>query len=971
MSLRKMALIVLMIAIIGSVMLWRYTSRSERLLGEIRLAAEQNRFADVIDLSETIVNDGSASVQIRAMRGHAFRRLGKLIDALKEYDFISDDGSSHAIQARWESAEILLQDEGHPSKAVDQLRRLLTQDSHNGPARVQFAALLAMAGRNWEASEVRMDLIRDGIGSARELVLLGLDDLSVENLDRLNEFRKSSPDDVITRMAEAYSVLREMNFNAAERLYQQLSVDFPDQVEAHVRLGALLVQRQAKEQFLQWHKQLPASVETHPDLWEVRGDFARMEQDIPGAIRCYWEAVKRNPAHRRALHRLGLLLKERNEREAGAAFLPKAAKLLDVQVAAKRFHVHPVRERALEASEYCSRAGLQWEAWGWSQVGRDMLGAERTLQRPDSKQPRMDPSTDPANRFDLSNHALPAWILDRSSRDAASAGTVVDRTEAKYGISFEDASSQVGFKFQYYSGDDPATPEHLPFQFTGGGVAVLDYDLDHWPDVFLTQGNDFPKSSSQGNHTDALFRNQIGREVVNVAQLAGVADAGYGQGATVGDIDNDGFPDLYVANLEGGRLYRNNGDGTFRDITTESKIDARQWTTSCLLADVNHDGYPDLYLVNYLEGKDLYHTICRTPDGRPRVCTPYDFNPAQDKLWINSRDGTFTDVTTTSGIVHSGGNGLGIVAMQDTQSDRLNLFVANDTTANFWFVNQSHLQASPLFDEQGLSAGLAFDRDGRAQACMGVAAGDADGDGRLDLFVTNFYDESNTLYLQRSQGLFDDVTARSGLRDPSLKLLGFGTQFLDADLDGWLDLVVTNGHVDPVQSVSVPSAMRPQFYRNLGKASYVLMTPDSVGEWFAKEQRGRGLARIDWNGDGKEEFVVSHLDSAASLMRNTSQSTGSFVKFKLVGTRLSRDAIGTTIRLFLKDRVLTRQMTAGDGYQASNERSLVFGLTNAAEPINVDVFWPSGEMQRFTAITPGSTNILIEGRDTVVLSEHH
>lgn len=955
---------------LGVMAWWRQAAPAARLQA-VRQAVAESRFKDAIELSRYDLQQTNPNIELRVLVGHAFRRLGRFEQALNEYQFIPDDGTEFAIQARWESANIMLDRQHRPFAAASELARLLAQDPHHGPARVQQAALLGLCGRTWEANGIRLDLVRDGLGSVRELTLLGLDDLSVENLERLNQFREKSPSDPITRMADAYAAFRDQDLDEAQRQYAAIVAEDPEFDEAQVRLGSLLLRTGNETEFLNWHDALPPTTQSHPDLWEVRGDFARSRNDMDGAARCYWEAVRRNPTHRRALHRLGMVLTERNEPAMAALSLEKAEQLLDVQVATKRFHARPDRDRAREVAPLCSRAGLDWEAWGWALVAHDPSASPMNSPLPDKPadgSPRMNPDTDVSRKIDLSHLALPAWIQGRTSPsnpDPNPSSGAAD-IAANGRIAFEEISAAMGIDFVFHSGDDLETPEQLAFQFTGGGVAVLDYDGDHWPDLFLTQGNDWPTATSNSGPGDALFRNLGGNGAVNVAAQAGIADLGYGQGVTVGDIDNDGFPDLFVANIEGGRLYLNHGDGTFADITVTSKIIARDWTTSCLLADLNGDGNSDLYLVNYLQGNNLYQTVCRGPNGEPRGCTPYDFSPAQDALWISTGDGSFADATTDSGIVQPGGNGLGIAAISNPDAAPLNLFVANDTTANFWFTNTTAPGASvPTFDQSALISGLAFDRDGRAQGCMGVAVGDADGDGRIDLFVTNFHDEPNTLYLQTGDGFFDDATAKSGLREPSLKLLGFGTQFIDADLDGWLDLVLTNGHVNARPHGSIPSAMPPQFFRNLGQARYVELKSETAGSWFAQPQRGRGLARLDWNRDGREEFAVSHLDARAALLRNVTQGSGNFVSVTLVGTRSPRDAIGTTVRMHAGGRTFVRQLTAGDGYQASNQRQLNFGIGDIDRIDRIDVIWPSGMTQALTSLPLNAAILLIEGSNSV------
>jgi hypothetical protein len=317
-----------------------------------------------------------------------------------------------------------------------------------------------------------------------------------------------------------------------------------------------------------------------------------------------------------------------------------------------------------------------------------------------------------------------------------------------------------------------------------------------------------------------------------------------------------------------------------------------------------------------------------------------------------------------AGILAPHGNGLGIVALDLEGRGLLSLFVANDRTANFLFVNETPSPgAAPLFTESAMPRGAAVDGNGRPQACMGVAADDADGDGLVDLFVTNFYFESNTLYAQLPPGgAFVDRTVEAGLRGPSLNRLGFGTQFLDADLDGWADLIVTNGHIDDLRANGEPYKMRPQFFRNSGRGQFVEMSPQSLGSFFEGEYLGRGLATLDYDRDGREDVVISHVDDPAALLHNRTQPAGRHVTLQLRGTRSSRDAVGATVRLRVGGRQRVRQLTAGDGYQASNQRQLVFGLGDADRIEELTVQWPSGGVELFTGCLPDACWILIEGQ---------
>jgi hypothetical protein len=507
-------------------------------------------------------------------------------------------------------------------------------------------------------------------------------------------------------------------------------------------------------------------------------------------------------------------------------------------------------------------------------------------------------------------------------------------------------------------------------EFTGGGVGAVDFDGDGRPDLYLPQGCDWPPDTNQRDHLDRLYRN-IGAGFTDVTPSAGIIEPGFSQGVAAGDFDGDGFQDLYVANIGGNRLFRNNGDGTFRDVTTGSGIDvgpiADAWTISASLADLNGDALPDLYDVNYVQGERVYEMLCGEGD-EARACSPTAFEGTPDRLLLNRGDGTFENATSVAGIDAPNGTGMGIVAADFDSSGRLSLFISNDLQANHFYINRtSASQGPPRFEEQALLNGLAYDRDGRPQACMGVAAGDADGDGLLDLFVTNYIRESNVLYRQSSDGLFSDETRVANLAVPSFAVLGFGTQFLDADLDGREDLVVANGHIDDFTHESLEYRMRPQFFRNLG-GKFEELPPATLGPYFAQKLLGRGLARLDWNGDGRDEFAVSHLQDPAALLTNTTAGTGQPLSIRLRARNSARDAIGTIVTVEAGEQRFVKQLTAGDGYAASNERKLVFGLDTRQKADRVSVRWPSGLSETFTDVPAGTGWLLVEGRAPLKLS---
>lgn len=532
---------------------------------------------------------------------------------------------------------------------------------------------------------------------------------------------------------------------------------------------------------------------------------------------------------------------------------------------------------------------------------------------------------------------------------------------------FVDEAHAAGVDFRYDNGDDPAVPGMMLYQNFGGAVAVLDYDEDGWPDLYFAQGGRLGSEGGEGAASglpNRLYRNLGGRRFADATSPTGTGDVSYGQCVAVGDYDCDGFSDVYVANIGRNRLYRNNGDGSFSDVSEAAGLTTEKWTAGCMLADLNGDGFAEIYDVNYLAGSGPFTQVCPVAGQvHPRSCKPDLFEAEQDRLLVNLGDGTFSDVTGAAGISAADGKGLGVVAIPQAEGRLPDVFVSNDTTPNFLFVNETAPGSGLLrFFERASESGVAVDFGGYTQAGMGIAVADADHDMRLDVFVTNFYNEFNTLYLQESPGQFVDATQASRLAAPSRQLLGFGTQFLDFDLDGWEDLVVANGHVDDYRFEGVPYQMRPQLFRNLGGAEFQELG-DAAGGVFRTARLGRGLARLDWNGDGRPDFVVSNIHAPVTLASNTHPNPGNFVKLLLRGRVSNRDAVGArlTVRYGTTERLIA--VMGGGGYGAANDREQLIG-TGAAERVDeLRVQWPSGRVDVHEDLATGGRWVVLESTD--------
>ena len=700
--------------------------------------------------------------------------------------------------------------------------------------------------------------------------------------------------------------------------------------------------------------------------WFLLARQAQEANQCRAAIRCFWEVLRRLPDYDRATYQLSQLLSAEGRQEEAEICSERSRRLSQLtELTAKLYDESGSTADIAECARLTLELGRLPECRAWCDLmsadsltpaGQEIISKVSELL--DEKTPALLSESNLAARFDLSTYPLPELSTVGQKSTWKTQSSAVPSSP----ISFVDDALQSGLEFVYFNGETSSSPGKRMFEYTGGGVAALDYDLDGWCDLYFTQGTTWPPVRSNQEFLDSLFRNEAGQRMQEVGGLAGIRDVGFGQGVSSADFDNDGFPDLYVANIDGNRLYKNQGDGTFRDITDSSGLGQHEhWTTTCLMVDLDGDSLPDVYDVTFLEGEDIFSRICLGDDGRPRSCAPAGFPAAVDHVYRNRGDGTFVEMTQEWGFDAPQGDGLGIVAGDFDDSGMISLFVGNDGRANFFFVPERQPDGKLRWHETGLVSGLAYDDSGAAQACMGIAAGDANNDGRVDLFVTNFYNESNTLYVNLGGRTFTDRARSTGLRDPSWSLLGFGTQFVDADRDGWEDLILVNGHVDDFTHKQIPYKMRPQFFQNQSPRFTERFGKD-IGPFFDEPRLGRGLARLDWNRDGLNDAAVSQIGDPAALLTNRTRRPGRGIGLRLVGTNGSRDAIGTRVTVKAGSQEWTRQLTAGDGYQATNQRRLDFGLGQNKDELQIEIHWIGGTTQTFHVDPTKTELIAIEGR---------
>lgn len=527
-------------------------------------------------------------------------------------------------------------------------------------------------------------------------------------------------------------------------------------------------------------------------------------------------------------------------------------------------------------------------------------------------------------------------------------------------ITFRDITAQAGIHFTHNNG--AFGKKWLP-ETMGPGCAFIDYDNDGWPDILLVNGTDWPGHAKVGATTLKLYHNNRDGTFSDVTQKSGLAVSFFGMGVAIGDYDNDGFDDIFITAVGQSHLFHNNGNGTFTDVTKQAGLwGPNEFSTSAAWVDYDRDGKLDLVVANYVQWSEQGDLYCTLDGVHKSYCTPESYKGTSVRLWHNLGNGKFEEVTQKAGLYDATSKSLGIAVIDYNNDGWPDLLITNDTQPNKLYMNKKN----GTFEERAMTAGIAFSEDGIARAGMGVDAGDYDHSGSASLIITNFSNQMLALYHNEGNGLFIDEAPRSDVGRATLLTLGFGCFFFDYDNDGWPDIFIADGHIEnEIARVQkrVTYAEPPHVFRNLGNGKFE-ETTGRLGAGFAAPKVARGAAYADIDNDGALDVLITTNASQPHLYRNEGGINQS-LRIKLAGTKSNRDGIGAVVRLSAAGEKQWQMLRSGSSYLSASELVLTFGLGSKSKADTVEIQWPSGQVDKLSNVAAGQTVTIQEVKGVI------
>ncbi len=925
----------------------RFASR----LTQVRRLMDADRFQEARPLLISLLSRGANGAEVAYRLGVCAHAGGDIPAALAAWSRVAPR-TEWSVRAGLARARTLVGDLGRFREAEEVLEGLRLQGGRSrDEVRHTLAELLFWEGRRDEVCRlIEQDWpdVTDPIIELRDHWRATSSPTLIEQVRwEVDQAGQRAPDDDRVWLAKASLAMQTGRMDEAASWLDRCLQRFPEDSAvwrarlAHARsVGNVAEARRALAH-------LAADGFTEAEQLSLRAWLASRRGDSASEYRTLEHLIAIVPGETEALERLASLDWESGQQDRAREYRRRKAQhdaakdryrlLLDGTITPELF---------VNLGSLAESLGRRFEAKGWWMLRARFAPSDRSAE--EARTRVKEPAIPRTSSRDLT---LADRLADTDPElRAAAKGNGLSRPVAVERIPrFTDRAEASGLHFVFENGRSPL--RQIP-ETTSGGVGLLDYDGDGWLDVYVVQGGVFPPDPALPSGGDRLYRNRGDGTFEDVSGPSGIArlSRGYGHGVAVGDIDNDGDPDLFLTRWHRYALYRNRGDGTFEDITEPTGFGGdRDWPTSAAFADLDNDGDLDLYVCHYLVWDAQHPMLCKRvtvaapservePGQEYNYCTPRPIPALADHLFRND-GGRFVDVTAKAGIIDQNGRGLGIVAADVDEDGQTDLFVANDTTANYLWHNQGGLR----FEEVALTAGVACNASGAFQAGMGTALGDLDGDGHPDLFVTNFYGESTTYFRNLGTGMFSDQTGSIGLAGPTRFLLGFGIATLDANNDGRLDLATANGHVNDDRP-DYPYAM-PTLLMIGGTDGRLTDATQTAGDPWGVPRVGRGLAVGDLDNDGRVDALILSQQNPLAYLHNETTG-GHALTILLEGVRSNRDAIGAVVTVTAGGRRRHAWRYGGGSYQSASDPRVHFGL-ELDRIEDIEVRWPSGHVERF------------------------
>lgn len=917
-----------------------------------RIFLQKNEFQSLLD-------------QLKIEKAHALIMLNSKEDLTRILDGITTSPAKEDASRikktlddnRWLSQASELSSAGRWYEAEKLYRKHFNDSIGSLPHRLKYREILLRQGRNEEARSI----YAEGI-FALEHPENGLLELAIQDNEEIlpEKWRAELslllgvvPDDPRLLLASANLEQWQGNFSRAQQLLEKLLLQMPD--DAPTRFAAMK-NAMARSDSVGALKSIENLELTEAEALSVSAWFCRASELLTDETQLLEQLIIQKPIDRSALSRLaelGLLLNKPDKAKTYQGLKKNAEKKIVDYYRLCRDAAPISQAKAVALSEAAAGLGLPFDSWAWKELGRTG---------------KLDPAKKPV----LERKKWVDWISPElvSRLKSGESSQVVQPGQQATALKFINVAEKSGLgRFTHQVSQ--ASGQMIPPLSFAGGLGILDYDNDGLEDVFAVQSGEFPPKPARPNSGDRLFRNLGHGKFEDVTAKAGIDKfpRGFGHGVAVGDIDNDGFADVFITRWRGYALWRNRGDGTFEDVTGKYGLSGdRDWPTSAAFADFDNDGDLDLYVCHYMEWVEGKAYPCIDPSKPTSYdCRPRDFPAMKDHLFRND-GGKFTDISELSGVAaaDSDGRGLGVVATDVNDDGLIDIFVANDTTANLLFINKGGMK----FEESAFTSGVAANAQGGFQAGMGVAAADVNGDGLVDLAVTNFYNESTSIFQNLGAGFFADRTAALGVAAPSRNRLGFGLVIVDFDNDGFKEILTANGHVTDGRP-AIPYRMPLQLFQNQRKSGqadakktesrlFVDVTKQA-GEPFSHELMARGLATADFDLDGLIDSLVQSQGDPLIHLKNETKTANHWVGIQLSGTRSNRDGIGAKISLKSGDRVHVEWVVGGGSFQSASSKRIYFGFDQREKLNGLEIRWPSGTVDKLEKIEPNSIYQVVEG----------